>query len=259
VTEPAHPGGDRHRPAGAEPSRGAERDGEPRTGENGRREHADLIAKVVHELRNPLQSLLLRAQMAARGDARSLERLPAMVTKQITSVLELVSDLVDDARLDADMIALVPKPFDLGELVDEAVVRAALEPGQELSVREHGPVPVEGDRERLARVIAIYLGNAIKRTPEGGRVELALVTDQELARVEVSDTSSAIAPEDCPRVFDRSFHATSATRGSKTIGLGLSVCRRLVELHGGRVGASADPQGGTTFWFEVPRHVETVP
>jgi signal transduction histidine kinase len=178
-------------------------------------------------------------------------------------LLELVNGLLDYTRLEAGVERLELRPVQLSELV-EHVARPffGLAEDKGLTLRvDVGEQPIEpimGDREKLEHVLRSYLGNAIKFTPPGGcvTVKLARDPDQEgCVRVAVSDSGIGLRDEQIARVWERFYQGdASLTRPYGGMGLGLSIARHLVQLHGGAVGAESDGPGqGSTFWFSIPR------
>jgi signal transduction histidine kinase len=113
---------------------------------------------------------------------------------------------------------------------------------------------VHGDRERLLEVLANLVGNALQHTPRGGAIDLRARAVASSIRCEVADTGPGLTAEDAAHVFERHWQAR---RGGGGLGLGLYICRRLVEAHHGSIGVDSEPGRGATFWFEVPVDVVT--
>jgi signal transduction histidine kinase len=110
--------------------------------------------------------------------------------------------------------------------------------------------PVLADPERAHLVLTNLIGNALRHTPPGGRVEVRAAPEAGAVRFEVSDTGPGIAPEHLPRLFERFFRVPGAPHGGA--GLGLYICREIVTAHGGRIGVESDPGAGAIFWFTLP-------
>jgi signal transduction histidine kinase len=118
---------------------------------------------------------------------------------------------------------------------------------------DSGLPPVRGDADRLRQVVWNLIGNAIKFTPEGGRITVTLTVRGERLRLEVTDTGDGIAPEFLPHVFERYRQAAGLPAAQRGVGLGLAIVQHLVELHGGTVSAHSDGVGrGATFVVEIP-------
>jgi signal transduction histidine kinase len=119
------------------------------------------------------------------------------------------------------------------------------------------PLQVTADRTRVRQVLLNLLSNAIKFTPAGGHLRLVGRAENGGARIEVVDSGIGIAPDDQPRLFREFVQLDmSASRQYEGTGLGLALCRRLVELHGGRIGVESTPGRGSTFWFTLPREAQ---
>ena len=221
----------------------------------------DFLSVLSHELRTPLTSILgftsLLRRRFAGGDgtlARGLETIERSARTQA----RLVGDLLDISRILAGKLELEVAPTELVPVIEAAVegVRpAAEEKGLALTTElepEVGEVP--GDAVRLQQVLTNLLANAVKFTPERGRVTVRLDEEGGEARITVGDTGVGIAPEFLPHVFERFRQADgSSTRAYGGLGLGLSIVRDLVALHGGHVSAeSAGPGRGASFTVCLP-------
>jgi signal transduction histidine kinase len=168
----------------------------------------------------------------------------------------LIEDLLVASRMASDKVRLEMGQVDLPAVIDAAV--ESLRP----SIAEKGitllkllqPVdPVRGDPTRLQQVICNLLTNAIKFTPGGGQVEIALRVSRGRAVMSVRDTGAGISPQFLPHVFDRFRQAPSAAREHGGLGLGLAIARHLVELHGGEITAASEGEGrGATFTVRLP-------
>jgi signal transduction histidine kinase/ActR/RegA family two-component response regulator len=229
-----------------------------RKAEDESRAKDEFIAVVSHELRAPLGSILIWSQLL-RGDApdvATLTRALGMIERSTRSLARLIDDLLDASRVIAGKLQVEKAPVDLKPAVEAAVESermnaAAKNIGLEL-VLEAPAARVMGDARRLQQVIVNLLSNAIKFTPEGGRVEVRLVRTSSSAQIEVSDTGIGIRSEYLPVIFDR-FRQVNPERPQTGLGLGLSIARHLVELHGGRIAAASPGMGqGSTFVVTLP-------
>jgi CheY-like chemotaxis protein len=218
------------------------------------------LAMLAHELRNPLGPVVsalhvIRAQV---GDDAQLRRVLQIADRQLRHQARLLDDLLDVSRVVHDKVVLKIEPVDLVALVRQAVDDST----PAIQGRAHAvelrlpdqPVVVGGDATRLEQVLRNLLGNAVKFTPPGGRISVAVARERETAVVTVSDTGVGIAADMQSRVFDLFVQGDpSLARSQGGLGIGLTLVRRLVELHGGTVRASsAGPQRGSTFEVRVP-------
>jgi signal transduction histidine kinase len=179
-----------------------------------------------------------------------------VVSRSSHRLLRLVDDLLFVARLQAGRLDLTPTVLDLRDLArqaaDEAQRRAEAK-GIELVFDGDGPVPVDADRGRMFQLLDNLVSNAIKFTPEGGRVEVA-VSANGVAVLEVRDTGVGFSEEEAARVFERFFRTDAAVEGQvQGTGLGLFIAQAITEAHGGRISASPRDGGGAVFRIELPR------
>ncbi len=219
------------------------------------------LAILGHELRTPLSSLLLHAQMLRRGavvDPVKLSRIGESMERGTRQQVQLIDDLLDVSRIVAGKLQVQLEPLDLCMLVRsaiETVSGAAERKSIQLDVLmddDLGLVP--GDPLRLQQVVSNLLTNAIKFTPKGGRISVTVDCSGEWARIEVTDSGSGISAEFLPHVFHRfSQEDSSKTRPHGGLGLGLAIVQHLVEQHGGTVRADSRGAGlGSTFTVVLP-------
>jgi signal transduction histidine kinase/CheY-like chemotaxis protein len=233
----------------------------------------EFLAMVSHELRSPLNSILGYARLLRAGAADVFQ------TKQTVEIIErngriqlqLIEDLLDTARIISGKLKLEVQPVTLVSVITAAldVVRPAAQAKDIDLITDLDPLAgqVTGDPDRLQQVVWNLLSNAIKFTPRSGRVELRMESLPGLddhVRITVSDTGKGIEPEFLPFVFDRFRQSdSSSSRRFGGLGLGLSLVKQLVELHGGTVEASSDGPGrGSTFTVTLPQRAaqtETFP
>lgn len=218
------------------------------------------LAMLGHELRNPLSAITsgVKVLSLARDDARR-ERTRALVERQALHLARLVDDLLDVARVSSGRITLQKGPMDLAECIHRAV--AALESSgrtgaHQLTV-DAEEAWLEGDESRLCQVVTNLVSNALKYTPEGGRVRVCTRVEGDAVVLEVSDTGVGLSPEVLPRVFELFFQVDrTLDRSQGGLGVGLTLVRRLVELHGGTVQARSEGTSrGSTFTVRLPRGV----
>jgi PAS domain S-box-containing protein len=223
----------------------------------------EFTSTLSHELRTPLTSIIGSLQLINTGVMGEIQRdiaeLTVIAERNAQRLLDLINDILDVEKIESGKLALAPEVMPVDELVREAItLNKAF--GERFKVRfeSHGDIverKVHADRKRLLQVMTNLLSNAAKFSPEGGVVEISTEDAGPNVRVAVHDRGSGIPEAFRPRIFDRFTQADStATRQKGGTGLGLAICKRLVELMQGRIGFDDRPGGGTTFWFELPRH-----
>ena len=218
------------------------------------------LATLSHELRTPLNAIMGWAQILQLGnvDQATLEQAVDAILRNAKAQAQLIEDLLDVSRIVSGKVRLELLPVNVTSVVDAAVdaVRLSAESkGVQLSWTSDGNVvPVLGDGTRLQQVVWNLLTNAIKFTPEGGQVSVAVGCENRQAKIVVSDTGKGIDAKFLPHVFDRFRQADSSTTRTHTgLGLGLAIVRHLVQLHGGAVKAeSPGVNQGTTFTVVLP-------
>ncbi|HEU5323492.1 MAG TPA: PAS domain-containing protein, partial [Methylomirabilota bacterium] len=205
----------------------------------------DFLAMLSHELRTPLTAMLGWVRMLAGGNLGAEQRAKAVeiIDRNTRLQAQLIEDLLDVSRIASGKLQLELEPVDLVGVLDHALdgVRTAADAKGVALVRtlDAGTGPVAGDGTRLQQVVSNLLANAVKFTPAGGRVELALARAGADAVVTVRDDGKGIAAEDLPHVFDRFRQAEGGThRRHGGLGLGLAIAHQLVQLHGGTIRAA---------------------
>jgi signal transduction histidine kinase/CheY-like chemotaxis protein len=220
----------------------------------------DFLATLSHELRTPLNAILGWAQILSAGgaDPEALADGLATIERNARVQQQMIEDLLDTNRVISGRVRLDVQRVDLASLVKAAV--ASVQPPADAkgvrlqTVLDPHAGPVSGDPARLQQVIENLLANAIKFTPTGGRVQVVLERVNSHLELVVSDTGQGIAPELLPTLFDRFRERdAAATRRPGGLGVGLSLVKRLVELHGGHVTArSRGENQGATFIVALP-------
>jgi signal transduction histidine kinase len=220
----------------------------------------EFLATLSHELRTPLNAILgwtklIRAKAVAPS---SFDRALEKVERNAQVQSRLVEDLLDISRITTGKLRLEQRPFDLVAITNTAFesIRPAAQARGVLLVRDSSEttLPTVGDSDRLQQVIWNLLSNAVKFTPAGGTVTVSLKREGTRDRLTVSDTGIGIEPAFLPNVFDTFRQAdASSTRSHGGLGLGLSIVKRLVDLHGGHVSAASEGTGkGATFTVQLP-------
>ncbi len=220
----------------------------------------EFLATLSHELRTPLNAILGWTAMLREAslEPQRIGHALGVIQRNARAQAQLVEDLLDLSRIIIGKLRLELVPVDLATIVDSAadVVRPSAHARNialEVTV-EQRPILILGDGDRLQQAVCNLLTNAIKFTPDGGRVEARARAGDAVADVTVRDTGRGIDPAFLPHVFDRFRQEdSSTTRAHGGLGLGLALVRSIVEAHGGAVQASsAGPGKGATFTFSVP-------
>ncbi|HEY1404504.1 MAG TPA: PAS domain S-box protein [Pyrinomonadaceae bacterium] len=220
----------------------------------------EFLATLSHELRTPLTAILgwSRLLQTSDFDREATTRALRTIERNAQAQTQLIDDLLDTARIITGKLRLDVRPVDLTGIVVAAAdtARPAAEARDirlETLLDTHAG-PISGDPDRLQQVVWNLLSNAIKFTPKGGSVEVRLERAGSHAQITVADTGRGIAPEFLPHVFDRFRQADqTTTRTHGGLGLGLSIVRQIVELHGGSVRVESEGEGrGTSFTVSLP-------
>ena len=223
----------------------------------------EFTSTLSHELRTPLTSIIGSLQLinaGVLGDVpKDVMELTEVAERNGQRLLDLINDILDIEKIESGKLTLNPELIRVDELVRESMLlnkgfgdrfKVRFEPRGELSV-----VEVNADRKRLLQVMTNLLSNAAKFSPEGEVVEISTQEDGWSLRIGVHDRGPGIPEAFRPRIFGRFNQADSTTSRQKGgTGLGLAICKRLIEMMRGRIGFEDRPEGGTTFWFELPRH-----
>lgn len=226
-----------------------------------RKSHAkdEFLAMLGHELRNPLSAISSASSLIGLPGANSetVGRAKQIIQRQSQHLSRIVDDLLDLSRAMSGKILLARKPTDLANLVAgcmETFRATGRTAGYRFSV-DLSPGWVDGDPTRLEQITSNLLDNALKYTPSGGNIDIQLAQEGEDVVLSVRDTGVGIPAELLPQVFDVFVQgAISIDRSQGGLGIGLSLVRRLVELHGGSVGAHSEGSGhGSTFTIRLPR------
>jgi len=225
----------------------------------------EFLAMLGHELRNPLSALGSATELLRRGSNAGIESRPLQIMgRQIVQLTRLVNDLLDVSRVSRGRIELELEPLGLEEVLREALEESLPLLGE----REHSatieiaqPLTVRGDRVRLTQIFGNLINNAAKYTPPHGTVKLSASQDGDYAVVQVQDNGIGIASDMLAKIFDLFVQVqTSIDKARGGLGIGLTLVRTLVELHGGRIEAASEGTGrGTTMklWLPLARPLES--
>ena len=219
----------------------------------------DFVAIVSHDLRTPMNTIVGWARMLEQRtlSPEAGDRAIAAIVRSGMSMHQLIEDLLDTNQLVSGRMRLTIDIVDFERVIRQAIDTVRLSADNKgvalIAAIDSGPSPVRGDADRLRQVVWNLLGNAIKFTPEGGRITVTLTARGERLRLEVTDTGDGIAPEFLPHVFERYRQAAGVPAAQRGVGLGLAIVHHLVELHGGTVSAYSDGVGrGARFVVEIP-------
>ena len=220
----------------------------------------EFLAIVSHELRSPLNAILgwSRLLRSRKLDETKTNKALETIERNAQAQTQLIEDLLDISRIIRGQVRLFSRPLNLVQVIEAAIdtVRPTAETKmiQVESRVEALTCMVFGDGDRLQQIVWNLLTNAVKFTPEGGRVEVRLRLDKSHAKIQVIDTGKGISPDFLPYVFERFRQAESTTtRQQGGLGLGLAIVRNLVELHGGTIWVESQGEGlGATFTVQLP-------
>lgn len=215
-------------------------------------------ADASHELKTPLTVLKGEMEIALRSkdDTEYMKEALASSLEEIDRMSSIVHNLLDLARIDVEKGVMKEEEVRLHEVLSERFEqfrRVALDRGVELDILRNEPAVVCGDPLRVGQLVYNLIDNAVKYTPEGGKVELTLAAEGGRAVLRVRDTGIGIDEEDLPYLFDRFYRVDKArSRDAGGAGLGLSICREIVNSMGGDISAESGEGSGTTFTVRLP-------
>jgi two-component system sensor histidine kinase MtrB len=220
----------------------------------------DFLADVSHELRTPLAALRTFNQLlmeTAGDDPEARAEFLESSGGQIERLDWLAQNLLELSKLDSGLVLLDLRPDDLRAAVESAAHQhdsTAARRGVRVTIDlPDAPIRIRHDPPRMGQVVANLVGNAIKFTPRGGSVRVAVVSTDDGARIEVTDTGVGIDPAELPHIFERFYRGSRANeaRGSGS-GLGLAIVRSIVDMHGGTVEVETGPERGSRFTVHLP-------
>lgn len=231
-----------------------------------RREHEavrvrdELVAVVSHDLRNPMTIIIMQCGMMQRLVSRDEGRNSGRMSAALGTMEEasarmntLIADLLDKSKLDAGQYPLDCKPLDVVELLEQAcalLVTLTQHKGIELNCSSAVGLNIKADPQRLFQVLSNLLGNAIKFTPAGGRIDLSACQVDDNVLISVRDNGGGIHAVHLPHIFERYWSVREGNPNGS--GLGLYICRSIVQAHGGELWAESAPGVGSVFTFSIP-------
>ncbi|MDP2952316.1 MAG: ATP-binding protein, partial [Chloroflexota bacterium] len=229
---------------------------------------SDLLLAVSHQLKTPLTSI--RVSAGILGDSKGQvseelrERLVEEITRGVDDLQSLIYAILDFAKMQTATLKLTRQPTDLRVIIREVARLLAphvrlKEQTLDLSLPDSLPRAMM-DGERIRQVLVCLLSNANKFTPKGGRISVSLRKEDSSFFVEVRDTGPGVAPEEHGKIFEAYYQVKGATgKSSSGTGLGLTIAKGLVELHGGRIWVESTPGEGAAFFFSLPVEAEASP
>jgi two-component system CheB/CheR fusion protein len=233
------------------------------------RQKDEFFAVLSHELKNPLNLIHVKAEMLTRApelrDIPLVRDATGVILRAVVGQAKIIDDLLDLSRARTGKLALHLVSVDVSAIVHTVIDASASDAaasGIALSVSEvDTPAQIQADPVRLEQIFWNIIRNALKFTPSGGRVDVTMFPSDGFVCVQVKDTGEGIAPDFLPRVFDMfSQGQTGAAREHGGLGIGLSLVKQLVEMHGGRIHAESDGVGrGATFCVRLPEIATLLP
>lgn len=223
----------------------------------------ELVANVSHDLRTPLtaltgylETLLLKGNSLTEKERQQYLEIATNQSKQLG---DLVTELFELAKLDSCESLINIESFSLGELIQDIVHKFTLRAGEKgiAIVADFGhDIPFAyGDIGLMQRALDNLIENAMRHTPKGGEITLALTANPEKITVKVTDNGCGVSKDELPHIFDRFYRLQKSRADSaKNAGLGLAIVKRIIDLHGCNIVARSKPQQGTTFTFDVPAY-----
>ncbi len=216
----------------------------------------ELIANISHDLRTPLTLIEGYTEMMRDIPGENSPENMQVVIDETKRLSTLVSDLLEVSRFQTGKQTIYPAVFDLGEAISDTVSRVMklYEPdGYRVILTSEEGVYVNADKTRILQVLYNLIGNAVNYTGDDKTVAVTETVKDGIVHVSVTDTGEGIAEEDLPLIWDRYYKVQGThRRGVGGSGLGLSIVREILLLHGARFGVSSEPGRGSTFWFELP-------
>jgi signal transduction histidine kinase len=216
----------------------------------------DLLGIVAHDLRNPLNNILMQSEMLRRRGQepeRRSQKTVDVIRRSAGRMNRLIQDLLDVTRVEAGCLSLSRDQVSAAQLVADVVeAHAALAAAASLDLRVNlEQIPeIWADRDRLMRVFENLIGNAVKFTPQGGQISVGAAPRDKEVLFWVADTGSGITAAELPHLFDRFWQGRMGE--SRGAGLGLPIAKGIVEAHGGRIWVESTPGRGSTFFFTIP-------
>jgi len=221
-------------------------------------QQSDLIAELVHELRTPLASLGTAVHLMQRPQipAEQQGKFITIIQDEIARLSDLTSTFLDLSRLESGRVQFHPELFDLKPVVTnclEIMQGRIAEKNLELLVEiPNDPLPLKADKDKIKQVILNLLSNATKYNYPGGKIHLTIYRTEAEISLAVQDTGPGISEANLKRLFEKFYRVPGTEKMAQGTGLGLLICKRIIEAHGGRISVQSQVGQGTTFSIHLP-------
>src|SRR5262245_18733397 len=221
---------------------------------------SEFLANMSHELRTPLNAIIGFSEVLSERMFGELNEKQDEYLKDIYSsgqhLLSLINDILDLSKIEAGRMELEVTEFSLPVAIDDALIlvrerasRRGIKLGSAIDDRVG---MIRGDERKVMQVLLNLLSNALKFTPEGGRIDVRAAMNDGMPEISITDTGVGIAPEDQEAIFEECRQVGTADKKVEGTGLGLALSRKFIELHGGRIWVQSEPGKGSTFSFTLP-------
>ncbi len=231
------------------------------------RHKSGFLANMSHELRTPLNAIIGFSEVLAEGMFGEINEKQTEYLQDILEsgrhLLSLINDILDLSKIEAGRMELELSEFHLPGAIDNALIlvreranRRGVKLGSTINERLG---MLSGDERKVKQVLLNLLSNALKFTPEGGRIDVRARLDDGMAEISVVDTGIGIAPADQEAVFEEFRQVGTADKKAEGTGLGLALARKFIELHGGRIWVTSELGTGSTFIFTLPLTIDQQP
>jgi two-component system sensor histidine kinase VicK len=216
------------------------------------------IGMVSHELKTPLTSLKAYVQMlhvwAKKKKDRFTSGALSKMEKQVKKMGNMITGFLSLSQIESGKIHLILKDFDLNELIRNAIEETLLlHPGQRVSFSPKQKIMLHADEDKIDQVLINFLSNAIKYSPNGGTIEIAMQVTGKMVQVSVKDEGLGIARPDKKKLFERYYRVESKeTAKIPGFGIGLYLCAEIIRQHKGKIGVESQPGKGSNFFFKLP-------
>jgi signal transduction histidine kinase len=222
------------------------------------RHKSEFLANMSHELRTPLNAIIGFSEVLAQGMFGAINEKQTEYLQDILEsgqhLLSLINDILDLSKIEAGRMELEPADFDLPSAIENALILVR-ERASRRGIRLGSTIDqrlgmISGDERKVKQVLLNLISNALKFTPEGGQIDIAARLHDDRAEVSVADTG--IGPADQDTVFEEFRQVGTADKKAEGTGLGLTLSRKFIELHGGRIWVTSQVGVGSTFTFTLP-------
>ncbi|MBC8052396.1 MAG: HAMP domain-containing histidine kinase [Sphingobacteriaceae bacterium] len=217
----------------------------------------EFMSIASHELKTPITSMKASLQILERfvknsDESKQIHPFIINANKQVNRLTGLVNELLDVTRIQSGKLAINKKPFLLNELIEEVIHETTQNRKHKHIIKNLSQVYVNADAARIYQVIDNFLSNAAKYSEEADEIHIWSEIDDNQVRVFVQDFGPGIKRDKLPHLFDRFYRIEETQQTVQGLGLGLYICKEIVENHGGKLGATSEVGSGSIFWFELP-------